>query len=299
VGVAEAHAKLLLFGEHAAVYGAPAVGLGLPWALRVESRPGPDWSCPGLGPHRASVETLVGRLATLGGQRGLRAPDPATLRFTSEIPLGSGFGSSGALCAALVNLFWPDQPLAVREQLAWEAEAQFHGSPSGIDTALALRQGWWALDASVRPAAARPLADPGLTLVAGGLVREDDTKALVAGLARRREAGDVRVVGALTGLADLARRAIELLDKQTPSGLPRLVNEARILLQGIDLESPSMTRVLDAAPATGAVAGKLSGAGGGGAFVLVYPDRTTAEAALSALRSLVSEASWTCVPRLV
>jgi mevalonate kinase len=273
--------------------------MALPWTLSIDRTPGPRWDFPGLGPHREAVEALVDRLTALGTGRDLPPPVPGTLEFTTAVPLGGGFGSSGALCAALVNLFWPGAPLEARDRLAWEAEAQFHGTPSGIDTCLALREGWWALDASVKPVAARPLADPGLVLVVGGLVREGDTKSLVAGLARRRQAGDSLVTGALGRLGATADRATRCLESGSPAAFPALVAAARDDLRLLGLETPALTAVLDGAAATGALAGKLSGAGAGGAFFLVYPDRPTAEAALAPLSGLVAGELWTKKPTLI
>jgi mevalonate kinase len=299
VGVGTARAKLLLFGEHAAVYGHPAVGLSLPWPLTVVHTPGSGWHLPGLGEHEAAVRALVDRLTDDARREGLPLPEPGRLEFTTSIPLASGFGSSGALCAALVNVFFPELPLPERDRLAWRAEAQFHGTPSGIDTALALREGWWALDTSTRPVTAAPLADPGLSLVTGSLVRVADTKALVGGLAARRAAGEPLVVDTLDELGAVARQAVAAWG--TPSlDLPSLVNRARVGLRRLGLETAALTAVLEAGMACpGALAGKLSGAGGGGAFVLVFANRSSAERALPRVAASVDPGRWTAAPRLV
>lgn len=299
MGVGTARAKLLLFGEHAAVYGHPAVGLSLPWTLQVTRTPGP-WEFPGLGPHEAGVRALVSRLEKLAADAGLPAPGPGGLGFESQVPLGAGFGSSGALCAALVNLFWPTLPLADRDRLAWQAEGLFHGTPSGIDTALALREGWWALDPSTRPVTARALPDPNLVLVTGALVRETDTKTLVTALAARRAAGDRLVVENLALLGDLSAEAVRVLTAGKADGLPPLVNRAREGLRALGLETPAMTDLLDAGlRCPGALAGKLSGAGGGGAFFLLFDDRSRAEAAAWGLAKSADHRLWVALPRVI
>lgn len=299
MGVGEARAKLLLFGEHSAVYGHPAVGVSLPWSLRVTHTPGGGWALPGLGVHEPAVRSLLGALEALARERGLPPPAQGRVEVETTIPLSSGYGSSGALCAALVNTFWPGFPLDDRDLLSWRAEGQFHGTPSGIDTALALRQGWWRLDPSKKPVTAMALPDPGLVLVTGAVVRQGDTKALVAGLARRREAGDPTVARCLEDLGDLAGRAAAAIEGRRPQDLPGLVRRARVVLQSLDLETPALTSVLEAGLGHGATAGKLSGAGGGGAFYLVFPDEDSARQALGPLEASVAPGLWTARPRLV
>lgn len=298
MGIGSARGKLLLFGEHAAVYGHPAVGLTLPWSLTVESQAATGWELPGLGPHTAEVRALVSRLESIADEEGLATPVPCRLGFHTAIPLSSGFGSSGALCAALVNLFWPDQPLTVRDRLAWNAEGLFHGTPSGIDTALALREGWWALDTSTKPVAARALPDPGLVLVAGSVVREGHTKELVADIGRRRQR-EPAVRETLDLLGNLAAQAIVEVERGRSGALTPLVQQARAALADLGLESARLTAVLEAGLAQpGALAGKLSGAGGGGAFFLLFDDREKAAAALSAIEAAGAD-GWTALPRVV
>lgn len=298
MGVASARGKLLLFGEHAAVYGHPAVGVSLPWTLTVDHEPGDHWSAPGMGSHTHSVLNLVRRLEDLARDEVLAPPTRGRLAFQSTIPLSSGFGSSGALCAALVSLFWPHLTLAAKDRLAWRAEGLFHGTPSGIDTALALRDGWWALDPSTKPVTARPLPDPGLALVTGAVVRQGNTKGLVAGLAERRQT-DPSVQAFLDDLGGFSRRAIAALDAGSTADLPALVSAARRSLAGLGLETPDLTAVLDAGLDSGALAGKLSGAGGGGAFYLVFPDRAAAGRALSSIEAALPESRWVCRPTVV
>ncbi len=297
---ATARAKLLLFGEHAAVYGHPAVGLSLPWRLTVTYRPGPRWELPDLGPYEASVRQLVDLYGQIARDEGLDPPVPGHLDFTNQMPIGNGFGSSGALCAALVNLFFPELPLTAKDRLAWRGEGLFHGTPSGIDTALSLRSGWSVLDPSTRPVTATPLPDPNLVLVVGSVVRTSDTRRLVESLARRKQSGDRIVTEALDHLGAVSDRAIEALRARRPERLPGLVTQARTALCALDLETPVLTAALEAGlGCPGALAAKLSGAGGGGAFYLLFADGPRAEASLSRIERAVSPDQWTCPPRVI
>lgn len=300
MGVGRARGKLLFIGEHAAVYGHPTVGLSLPWGVEVSDGPGGFWDLPGLGPHEAGVRALVDRFAALAAEEDLPAPAPRRLDFTTDLALSSGLGSSGALCAALVNLFWPGLDLASRDRLAWKGEALFHGTPSGIDTCLALREGWWLFEGPSKPPRATALPTPDLALVLGAVRRVSDTKTLVGGLARRRAEGDPLVKRSLDELGALASSVAAALVAGRLADLPAVVNGARGHLAALDLEPPHLTRVLDRAlRLPGAQAAKLSGAGGGGAFFALFRDRTSAQAALEPLVQAAPAADWTCPPRLI
>ena len=62
----------------------------------------------------------------------------------------------------------------------------------------------------------------------------------------------------------------------TAGELGRLAGEAQELLAALGVSTPALDRILEAGRAAGALGGKLSGAGGGGAFFLVCSDEDTA-----------------------
>lgn len=288
--------KLLLFGEHAAVYGRPAVGVGVPWRLQLRfaaARAGDEPADESGDQSPASAERLRDACRRIGAG----APPAGTLEVRSEIPLGVGLGSSAALCVALARAV-ALAPAAGRaaargERSLWSiahrAEHAFHGSPSGIDTGLALLGGVrrFTLPAPGRLPAAHAIAVQGLYLIAGFVPRRGDTAAHVAAVRRRMRAGDDAVRSAIDRLGAIVAPACELLAASAAADravrLGALADEADELLAGIGVGSPVVAGVLAAARSAGATGGKISGGGGGGAFVAFVPDRGAGLAALDAV----------------
>ena len=134
--------KLLLFGEYTVLLGSTALALPLPhlfgeWATG-STPPSHD-----LLPFAAHLHFLdqEGRLlAPLDTQRFLQEVKSG-LYFHSNIPVGYGAGSSGALCAAVYERYAnpaiaKDNTTAalstLQQQLA-QLESYFHGESSGAD----------------------------------------------------------------------------------------------------------------------------------------------------------------------
>lgn len=310
-----AHGKLLLFGEHAAVYGYPALGTSLPIDLGIQVQPGaapaqkanmPDHLFPGLTAEEedAALKLLIHARKLIPG---LHFP-PATYILKGSIPRSSGFGSSAALCVALARYVfslsdkaeqglthllpkfqhgWSDaeQQQYLLWHIANDLEKVFHGSPSGIDTGLAIRSGLTAFfPRSRRLPDVLPLPSPGedIWLLYGAVPRVGNTKDLVGRIQKGMLEERPKVVEAIGKLGDIAHRAIDLLNSEHPlsgehrggnehpgsiSGLlGALADKAGEQLKNLQLNSPDMDRLLDKARKFGAAGGKLSGAGGGGAF---------------------------------
>ncbi len=314
------HAKLLLFGEHAAVYGHPALGLTLPSAIEVSVSRTSDshWSFPALRQNERKL--LRDFLAYLEAFAPQTVQGGMEVRIRSSIPRAVGFGSSAALSAAFAEALSP--PHTDRQAL-WEiahrAEHFFHGTPSGIDTGLALLRGLYAF----RPAppalpAARRLRGFPLFLVVGSVPRGESTASLVAGLRARIEAGDPGVRSSVDELGRIANQAIETVTEgsrrfeddpgadltRSGSELGRLASTAHAILRKLSLSSEQLELFLHAGIEQGAWGGKLSGAGGGGAYFLLYPSREAATSAADHLGDLarrlqlphdyeISALSWT------
>ena len=300
------HGKLILFGEHAAVHGHPAIGLPLDCSVTVtwsEGIGGTSNSDTAVIPQQAEGGILDDDAAAFGDLLAVLAARRPALRHSGgtwsilgNVPRTGGFGSSAALCVALARLVLarPDRGYDREVHiLAHELERRFHGSPSGIDTGMAGDEGPAAWRKSNDGVPDRvPLTIPELPLLFGALPRSAPTAKTVAGLATRLHSGDRTVSHAMSGLGNISEEFIDLCggDSGTSGGRePRarpsdfalqvgnLAERAQSLLAALGLSTTDLEELLRLAKDLGAVGGKLSGGGKGGAFFLCPPDRSVRE----------------------
>lgn len=92
---ASAPGKCILFGEHAVVYGQPAVAVAIDQRMNINLELSNDWKIDGMTFHperHPHVEALKQRLWDGG--------PPLSIKITGDIPAASGLGSSAALSVA-------------------------------------------------------------------------------------------------------------------------------------------------------------------------------------------------------
>jgi mevalonate kinase len=295
-GVGSASGKLILFGEHAAVYGHPAVGISMPevTTVRFGDEILAEWDLRRIpAEDREGVQRILTRMQD--AVPGLAVRGRCAVRIESGVARMSGFGSSAALCGAVARAARAhageredgETDVSRTWALAHDAERLFHGTPSGVDTGLSLLGGMCVL----RP---RPPALPeyhriprrGINLVVGALPRDAACAALVGALAARLHAGDRAARAAVDGLGGLAANAAGILLAGSPraaNALGSLANRAMDMLRELGLSTPGLDRMLEAAGAAGSPGAKLSGAGGGGAFFALARDRSAAADVLGRL----------------
>jgi mevalonate kinase len=155
---ASAPGKLILCGEHAVVYGRPAIALPLN-GIRATARvaPGPAGSglhfdAPDLGTSwladTASAHPLDELAHATLKYLAIPAVPDARIQITSAIPIASGMGSSAAIATAVVRALAAayGRTLAAADvsDLVYASETRYHGTPSGIDnTVIAYEQAIW------------------------------------------------------------------------------------------------------------------------------------------------------------
>jgi mevalonate kinase len=288
---ATAPGKIILFGEHAVVYGRPAIAVpvaDVQARVILEPTPGAEFRiiAADLGQDYLLAQAEPeDPLATMvqSTLRRLHQPEPpqATLHLSSSIPLGRGLGSGAAISTAigraLAEFF--GQPLAPAEvsALVYEVEKLYHGTPSGIDnTVIAYEQPVYFVKG--QPIQRMRVGQP-LTLVVGdtGIVVPTHT---VVGEVRRRWQADPELYEGyfdeIETIVDQARVAIE----KGVMGLPaigRLMDENQGLLESLGVSSPELERLISAARQAGALGAKLSGAGWGGNMIaLTWPHTASA-----------------------
>ena len=149
--VGEAPGKVILVGEHAVVYGRPAIAVPV-WETKATAaitRRAKGGGCrislldTGQEMWLAEADereplALVTRLALQ--ELGYGSNPDWEIEVSSQIPIASGMGSSAAISAALVRAIYRQAgqepaPAAV-SRLVYAGEELFHGTPSGIDNSV-------------------------------------------------------------------------------------------------------------------------------------------------------------------
>ena len=294
---ASAPGKVILFGEHAVVYGRPALAVPVTQVqaevdVAASQRPGiwieaPDIglsaelkSLPGDHPLAALVHSLLFALAI--------DPYPdLTIRIASSIPVASGLGSGAAVSVALIRALTSTLgrplPEAQVNAYAYEIEKLHHGTPSGIDNSVITyaRPVYFVKD---RPIEMLHVREP-FTLVIGHTGVPAPTRQSVADVRRLWENDPVGLDVVLDGIGAIARMAREAIETGMWRHLGPLMNENHALLQRLTVSSPELDRLVLAARQAGALGAKLSGGGRGGNMIALAPEggpRSVADALTAA-----------------
>jgi mevalonate kinase len=266
-----ARGKVILLGEHAVVYGVPALAAGIERGAHAVARPA---TTPRLQIGDRSTSTGEATEVSRAFEALLAALDAPALELsvTLELPPGCGLGASAAIAVAAARAVLdlvdpgaaPESPeraeRVLRAAHAWESV--FHGNPSGVDAAAAACGGCIAFTRGETPRPVR-LGAP-LELVVAVAGPPASTKVMVEGVAKLRERRPEVVNKALEGirsLVDNARLAIEAGDL---SGLGKLMDLNQMLLSGLFLSTEDIERAVKLARDAGALGAKLTGSGGGG-----------------------------------
>ena len=268
--------KVILIGEHAAVYGHPVLAGPLSWG--VTARGTPASRCSLAVPPGARLTRKARKLLAAAFDRAARACGRPKIRVAleSEIPVSMGLGSSAAVgvaCARLLLLASgkPSPRPDVVARVAMLMEEEFHGQPSGIDHTTSA-QGRLILYRR-RPGAtlgtARPVRSPRpLKLLVALVGPRPPTRVTVAALRARASRWPSRYGRLMRELGALAREGASAVEKGDLESLGDAMNASQGVLSGLGLSSASIDQMVHRLRGMGAMGAKLTGAGGDGGAVI-------------------------------
>jgi mevalonate kinase len=311
---ATAPGKVILFGEHAVVYGQPAIAVPVFQVHAraiVTARPrypaGSAWveapaigldaaldSLPPQDPLAAAIQQVYTALA-------ITRPPAYHLRVTSSIPVAAGLGSGAAVSVAVVRALsaFLGRPLPLERvsELAYEVEKLHHGTPSGIDnTVIAFgRPVNFTREPDGNRIESLRVARP-LTLVIADTGIPSPTGVAVGDVRHAWQAERERFERLFAAIGAVVRSARQAIESGEVELLGTLMNQNHALLCELGVSSPELERLVNAARLAGATGAKLSGGGRGGNLIALVepvsgPDIATKLLAAGAKNTIVTEVS--------
>ena len=284
LGVGQAHSKIILIGEHAVVYGYPAISLPL---LEVEV------TCkvvPAESPWRLYEEDTLS-MAVYASLEYLAIKE-ACIRceIDSAIPEKRGMGSSAAISIAAIravfDYYQVDLPHDVLEILVNRAEMIAHMNPSGLDAKTCLSDqpirfiknvGFTELEMAL--SAYLVIADTGVyghTREAIQVVQNKGKDALPF----------------LHALGELTQQAEDAISQKDAEELGQILSQAHLHLKEIGVSSPEADHLVETALSHGALGSKMSGGGLGGCIIALADNLTHAQELAERLEEKGAVQTW-------
>lgn len=267
--------KVILLGEHAVVYGKHALALPIENAVTARVTRGASHGDPFC---RKILQVVCEQL-------GLDAAALA-VEVNCQLPIGMGLGSSAAIAVAIARAVSASHRLNLDDErinsVAFGCEKLAHGNPSGIDNSIATYgQAMLFSNAAGLAIEKIQLAETPPIVIALSS-RQGLTHEQVAAVGERSARTSAQYAAVFEQIDALSIAGAAALKTASYTELGALMNICHGLLNALQVSTPEIENIVGIARSAGAAGAKLTGAGGGGAVVVLCPDATeTVTAALT------------------
>jgi mevalonate kinase len=290
-----ASGKIILFGEHAVVYGRPALAIPVIQVyagvdVSDSSRAGIWIDAPDVNFH-AELNTLPSDHPIASVINNLFfllrvSPFPnLEIKISSTIPVASGLGSGTAVTVALTRALSSHLGHSMTFEdintFTYEIEKLYHGTPSGIDNTVV------TYSMPVYFVRGQPIETFGVGIPFTILIADTGipapTKESVADVQKLWELDKKHWENVFDEIGDISFAARHVIKEGWIKMLGALMDENHLLLQQMTVSSPELDRLVEVSRSAGALGAKLSGGGRGGNIIALV-DPETAETVSLALK---------------
>ena len=242
--------KLMLFGEHAVVYGYPCIVTAISARLVVQQ-------------GESSGDTrFIDAAVRAWGKPG------QTFSAKSSFSGKYGFGSSSAVTVAALKFLRPDATEQELFDAAYKIVLEIQGKGSGFDVAAAVYGGTIYY---IKNRKIEPLVISNMPLVVGYTGIKADTVSLINNVAKKKKENPEKVDRIFGNIAKIVEEAKAKMIGGDWERVGKLMDFNQEYLRDLGVSSEKLEALISAAKAAGAWGAKLSGAGGGDCMIAVGP----------------------------
>jgi len=287
--------KTILLNEHFVVYGIPAIvsAIGKYTVAKVDPydkagfslidnrKATPRYKEDKLEQQRDSFNRIYKKMNIDLSSEGVE------ITLEGSLYCASGIGASAASCVATARALSDYYKLNLQDEeineIAYEGEKGYHGTPSGIDNTASTFGGLiWFEKKEPKVMDKINIPNP-IEIVIGNTGKVANTTAAVDGVRQRREQNPEKyqeIFDRAENIAYLARRA---LSEEDHVEVGKLMNENHKLLQQIEVSSRELDFLVKLARDHGAYGAKLTGGGLGGNMIALTPGKELQEKVATAI----------------
>ena len=297
----KSNAKIILIGEHAVVYGQPAIALPLTTVTvnvtlekisNLHSQIKSNYYTGPLTDLPLSMNGVKHLIKYLIQQ--LKIEDPLLITIDSQLPAERGMGSSAAVAIALIRAFYAytAKPLTKTHllNLANIAEKDTHKNPSGLDAATCASQEpiWMIRNQELTNMTVNL---PGFLVICDSGIKGRTSEAIMC--VKDQLCQDPESTHKLIKqLGQLTYDAKDALEDSNIELLGKIFNKAQAKLKQLDVSCPQLDKLIKLSLANGSLGSKLTGGGKGGCFInLVSTKKDAQQLANTMLKNGVTQ-TW-------
>lgn len=278
--------KAILFNEHFVVYGVPAivsaigkytVGKAQPFdeprlELLDNRNATPGYKENKKEQQKESVQRIIDKMNLDFGKNG-----GVEVELAGTLYAASGIGASAASCVAMARCLSDFYQLNLSDEqineIAYEGEKGYHGTPSGIDNTASTFGGLIWFEKKESPVMDRiDLLNP-IEIVMGNTGKVADTTAAVQGVRQRKETNPEKYDDIFKRAENIAYLAKQAFIDEDLREIGKLMNENHKLLQQIEVSSKELDFLVRLARDHGSFGAKLTGGGLGGNMIALTPGK--------------------------
>jgi len=285
--IASAPGKTILFGEHAVVYGEPAIAGAVNKRATIKLRESPFdvsiFKSDDLG-FEAELDTVAKRYRLKKGKPGIikyileilhkcHDHSPIELDLSLDIPIGSGLGSSAAVTVATLAALFKHQEKKFNKNLiakkAHEIETNVQGMASPLDTRVSTFGGLIYLSKDKK--ISKFDTDLKSSFVIGYTSKRGNTGRMVKSVKSLKNRNPLVVNPIIKTIGKITDEAKMAIIKKQEFKLGELMNINQGLLDSLGVNTNELSRMVYLARKAGASGSKITGAGGGGSIIACCP----------------------------